>query len=109
MTGRAYIDSRTDDLIPMFISREHTRLSVSGIRNCVKKATMRAGIVKNITPHLLRHGTAMLLLERGLPLDEIQKVLGHENIGTTQIYAQTSMLRVKKNVNSIYNKIFKEE
>ena len=106
---KAYIDSRTDDLIPMFISREHTRLSVSGIRYSVKKATMRAGIVKNITPHLLRHGTAMLLLERGLPLDEIQKVLGHENIGTTQIYAQTSMLRVKKNVNSIYDNVFKEE
>ncbi len=83
------------------------RWAVSSIQQYVKKISQRAGAKKNIHPHLIRHGTAMLLLDNGLPLDEIQKVLGHENISTTQIYAKTSMKKVKTNVNNIYNKVFK--
>lgn len=100
-----YINSRDDDFEYLFVSREHNRWSISSIQQYVKSAAKSAGIEKNIHPHLVRHGTAMLLLDKGMQLDEIQKVLGHSNIGTTQIYAKTSMKRVKSNVDSIYNNL----
>ena len=102
-----YLSTRDDDLNPLFVSSLGNRWAVSSIQQYVKKISQRAGVKKNIHPHLIRHGTAMLLLDNGLPLDEIQKVLGHENISTTQIYAKTSMKKVKTNVNNIYNKVFK--
>lgn len=98
-----YLNTRTDNNISLFMSRESKRWSIGGIQNYVKQAAIRAGVSKHVHPHLLRHGTAMLLLENGLTLDKIQKVLGHENIGTTQIYAQTSMQHVKHDVAQVYS------
>jgi integrase/recombinase XerD len=100
-----YLSTRNDDLNALFVSRENNRWSISGIQQYIKRTAIIAGSKKNIHPHLLRHGCAMLLLDNELPLDEIQKVLGHKNISTTQIYARTSMRRVKKNANNIYDKV----
>jgi integrase/recombinase XerD len=100
-----YLSTRNDDLNALFVSRENNRWSISGIQQYIKRTAIIAGGKKNIHPHLLRHGCAMLLLDNELPLDEIQKVLGHKNISTTQIYARTSMRRVKKNANNIYDKV----
>lgn len=100
-----YLKTRNDNLEALFVSKKNQRWAVSTMQQYVKKAAISAGIDKNIHPHLLRHGTAMLLLDNDLPLNEIQKVLGHENISTTQIYARTSMKRVKSNVDSIYNNV----
>lgn len=100
-----YLETRNDNIPALFISREGNRLSVRAIQDFVKNVGKKAGVEKNIHPHLFRHGNAMLLLDNGMPLDEIQKVLGHENIATTQIYAQTSMKRVKENVDNIFDKI----
>jgi site-specific recombinase XerD len=100
-----YIGDRVGTSTPVFLSANGGRLSSNRIQRTVKEKSLKAGITKNIHPHLLRHGTAMFLLENGLPLDEIQKVLGHENISTTQIYAQTSLLRVKGNVDKIYENL----
>lgn len=98
-----YLQSREDNLPALFISREGNRLSVRAIQEFIKNVGLNV-LNKNIHPHLFRHGTAMLLLDNGMPLDEIQKVLGHENIGTTQIYARTSMKRVKKNADDIFKR-----
>lgn len=100
-----YLNSRDDNLEALFVSHMGNRWSVSSIQQYVKNTAKKAGVKKNVHPHLLRHGTAMLLLDNELPLDEIQKVLGHRNINTTQIYARTSMKHVKKNVNNIYSKL----
>lgn len=100
-----YLATRKDDLDALFISREKNRLAVSSIQQYVKRIGKEAGVDSNIHPHRIRHGTAMMLLDNDLPLDQIQEVLGHENISTTQIYAQTSMKKVKNNVDDIYNKI----
>lgn len=100
-----YLNTKEDNLDAMFISREGNRLAVSSIQQYVKRISKEAGVDSNIHPHRIRHGTAMLLLDNDLPLDQIQEILGHENIATTQIYAQTSMKKVKNNVDDIYNKI----
>lgn len=100
-----YLNTRTDDLDALFISREHNRWSIKAIQDYVKKVAIRAGITKNISPHKYRHGFAMLLLDNDVPINEIQKALRHSNISTTQIYAQTSYKRTKESVDSVFSKI----
>ena len=57
----------------------------------VKDAAQKAGIEKSVTPHRLRASVATILLDAGMPLDQVQKFLRHKRITTTQIYAETSL------------------
>jgi len=61
-------------------------LSVSAVQRLVKKAATNAGIVKNVTPHVLRHTFATTILRRGGDIRFIQQLLGHRSVATTQIY-----------------------
>jgi len=54
-----------------------------------------AGIKKNITPHSLRHSFATHLLQEGAGIREIQELLGHENIATTEIYSHMDIDKLK--------------
>ncbi|WP_337868173.1 tyrosine-type recombinase/integrase, partial [Meiothermus sp.] len=49
---------------------------------------------KRVYPHLLRHSVAQTLLDRGMPLEQLQKFLGHKDPKTTQIYAESSLASV---------------
>lgn len=97
----AYLKSRTDILDALFISREHNRWSKKAIEVYVKNTVKKAGINKDITPHCLRHTRAMALIRQDVPIQIIQKLLGHESIATTQIYARTDMTDVKKKLDAI--------
>ena len=57
------------------------------------------GLEKHITPHILRHSFASNLLERGVDLFQVQKLLGHERIETTSIYLHSSLEELEKAVN----------
>ena len=82
----------------MFESNRHTCYSARAVQDIVKEAALSAGIHKHVYPHLLRHSVATLLLQSGeVPLDQVQKFLGHLQIGTTQIYAQTSLHALGEN------------
>ncbi len=56
----------------------------------VKTTAARAKIKKRVYPHLLRHSVATALLERGMPIEQIQKFLGHAKLETTQVYAEST-------------------
>lgn len=72
------------------------RLSARNIQKIVKNSAKKAGIQKEVHCHTLRHSFATHLLENGTDIRKIQVLLGHENIGTTQIYTQVSSEEIKK-------------
>ncbi len=91
---KTYLGSRTTGYI--FESNRHTKFTARRIQQIVKETAERAGITKKVHPHLLRHTVATFLLEKGMPLEQIQKFLGHSKIETTQIYAESSTEMMKE-------------
>jgi len=102
-----YMESRTDDLTPLFIRAperaaqvappgENFRLSRISIYNCVKKYALQAGIVSNPSPHTLRHSFATDLLRNGADLRSVQEMLGHKDLSTTQIYTHVTNPQLKE-------------
>jgi len=79
----------------LFESNRGGKLTTATIQAILKNTAKKAGIKKRVYPHLLRHSFATHLLESGVDLRIIQKLLGHSDIKTTQIYAQISQASIK--------------
>lgn len=96
-----YLNSRSDDCEYLFVSerKEYRQLKKDAIEKIVRNISNRASekIQKPVAPHILRHTTATVALQSGMPIEDISKLLGHENINTTMIYAHTSTESVRAN------------
>jgi integrase/recombinase XerD len=79
----------------IFLSERGAKLTTARIWQIVKHQARRAGVEKNIYPHLLRHSFATHLLENGADLRIIQELLGHADISTTQVYTHVDQQRLK--------------
>lgn len=88
----SYLKSRNDDCEAVFITqrRPYRRMSNKAIQDEIDNIEQRANLKKNLTPHVMRHTLAQNMLDNGASLEEVQNILGHENIGTTQVYAHVS-------------------
>lgn len=100
---KRYLETRTDDNPALFLSREHNRWGKESIERFLRKAAQEAGIKQRVFPHLLRHTRAMHLLEDGVSIYEIQKILGHSSIASTQIYAKMSLDQAQASVERFDN------
>ncbi len=80
----------------LFETNRHLPYSPRRIQQIVKATAEKAKITKRVYPHLLRHSVATTLLERGMPIEQIQKFLGHSKLETTQIYAESTTEMLKE-------------
>jgi integrase/recombinase XerD len=90
---RTHLGNRTTG--HLFETVQHTQYSPRRIQQIIKETAADAQITKRVYPHLLRHSVATTLLERGMPIEQIQKFLGHSKLETTQIYAESSPEMIK--------------
>jgi site-specific recombinase XerD len=98
---RAYIVKRKDMSDALFVqlgrgSKEISPITSRSVERIVKHYAIKAGISKKVTPHVVRHSFATDLLQNGADLRSVQMLLGHANIGTTQIYTHVTDKQLKE-------------
>ncbi len=71
---------------PLFVNRTGSPIRPQSIRSKLRQLALRAGLERRITPHMLRHTAATLLIETGVDIRFVQRLLGHSSIATTEIY-----------------------
>lgn len=102
-----WLDSRSDDWAPVFIrfsgkqpepyeDGEEMRLTSRSVQRIIRKYARMAKLSVKITPHGIRHTFATDLLSNGAGLRDVQEMLGHKNIATTQIYTHVTRPQLKK-------------
>ena len=93
---RNYLDSRTDDCPALFVSllSPHNRLEISGVEVRLRKLGRKLGITK-VHPHKFRRTLATRAIDKGMPIEQVQQLLGHAKIDTTMQYAMVSQNNVK--------------
>lgn len=109
---KKYLEKRTDQEEALFVKvevkesakGEESGLTRRSIERIVKQYAIKAGISKKVTPHVIRHCFATDLLSNGADLRSVQMLLGHANIGTTQIYTHVTDSELKRIHKEFHNK-----
>lgn len=96
---KKYLNMRHDNNDSLFVTKRkpYNRLTKNGLEYIVKNIGEHSEVQRAIHPHLIRHTVATDLINRGMTVVEVQKILGHEKLDTTMIYAKISQENVKYN------------
>ena len=97
---RRYLSNREDSSLALFVTDRRRiqengdlsrqRLSISQMQRIFKRVAARCGLAARVTPHVLRHTLATLLLNQDAPIAAVQSILGHASPTTTQLYVHLS-------------------
>lgn len=92
-----YLNSRTDDNPALFVSLSspHNRLTIGGIETRLREYGRRLGLSK-VHPHKFRRTLATMAIDKGMPIEQLQQLLGHKRIDTTLQYAMVKQSNVKQ-------------
>lgn len=93
---KRYLEERTDNNPALFVSLSapHSRLTISGVEVRLRQLGKRANILK-VHPHKFRRTLATMAIDKGMPIEQVQKLLGHVKIDTTLHYAMVNQTNVK--------------
>jgi site-specific recombinase XerD len=91
-----YLDSRTDDNPALFVSLRapHNRIKIGGIEHRLREMGKQLNIPK-VHPHKFRRTLATMAIDKGMPIEQLQRLLGHQRIDTTLQYAMVKQSNVK--------------
>ena len=106
---KAYLEERgdLDGEEPLFLNLRGGRLTARSVGRLVKKYTRRSGIFRKVSPHSLRHTFATHLLDAGADIREIQEMLGHASLSTTQRYIHLSLGKLMEVYDRAHPRSFK--
>ena len=93
---KCYLEQRTDNNPALFVSLSspHSRLTISGVESRLRQLGKRANIIK-VHPHKFRRTLATMAIDKGMPIEQVQKLMGHVKIDTTLHYAMVNQTNVK--------------
>ena len=93
---KRYLENRKDNNKALLISLKapYNRLSIAGVELRLRKIGEKLGI-KKVYPHKFRRTLATIAIDKGMPIEQVQKLLGHEKIDTTLQYAMVKQSNVK--------------
>ena len=93
---KKYLEQRTDTNPALFVSlhEPHTRLTISGVEVRLRQLGKRVNLNK-VHPHKFRRTLATMAIDKGMPIEQVQKMLGHVKIDTTLHYAMVNQTNVK--------------
>ena len=91
-----YLDSRRDTDPALFVTLQapHNRLMISGVEIRLRELGRRLGIPK-VHPHKFRRTLATMAIDKGMPIEQVQQLLGHQSVDTTLQYAMVNQNNVK--------------
>jgi integrase/recombinase XerC/integrase/recombinase XerD len=108
---RQYLDLRGDRELStpaLFVGRSGTRLTIYSIENIFKKHVRLAEIKRHVTPHSLRHTMAAMLVSSGADIRDVQEILGHASILSTQVYTRLPVQKRNRTPQSHITRIVAE-
>jgi integrase/recombinase XerC len=103
LKGRGHLEVNA----PVFVNTRGGRLTSRSIGRLVKKYTRHSGVFRKISPHSLRHTFATHLLDAGADIREIQEMLGHASLSTTQRYTHMSLGKLMEVYDKAHPRSFK--
>ena len=92
-------DTKNQDIL--FLSNRRKALTRVMVFYVIRDAVKRAGIDKTVSPHIFRHSFATHLLAGGASIRQVQELLGHESIETTEIYTHIDTSRLRETIEKI--------
>lgn len=94
---KAYMGTRRDDCDALIVTERapHKPVSKETIEAVIRRIAQNSGLGRKITPHVIRHTTATIAVNAGMPIEDLSKLLGHASVNTTMIYAKPTIGKIK--------------